>query len=83
MVARVLYGRNNSRKWKIGLRMATVADLARVRRDHELAQKAQNISALTAFLNIESFRMNPIPVDPVVWSRMGYTAAESDERRAA
>jgi PRTRC genetic system ThiF family protein len=36
-----------------------------------------------AFLNIESFRMNPIPVDPVVWSRMGYTASESDERHAA
>lgn len=36
-----------------------------------------------AFLNLDTYRMNPIPVDPVVWSRMGYTAAESDERHAA
>jgi PRTRC genetic system ThiF family protein len=36
-----------------------------------------------AFLNLESFRMNPIPVDPVVWSRMGYHAPDMAASKAA
>ena len=47
MVARVLRSGNTSEKWEIELGVATVADLAKLRRDHELAQKAQHISALT------------------------------------
>lgn len=36
-----------------------------------------------AFINLDTYRMSPIPIDPDVWRRMGYQACPDSVQRAA